>query len=249
MPAPSPRGRSARLVGAAWLACAVGLAGCATDADVAVGPVPAGHDTGAPAPTSNDPAPSPEARTAAVARHGTVELVVPSRYALLVGFHEGGSAALELDVVGAVAADHAAAGVRTIAPDDRDSDAATVIVLPGRHRGTAPTTAMDVVVPPDRPIVSPLDGTVTAVEDYLLYDRHGDVRVVVSPHADDTVQAVILHLEDVLVAVGDEVRAGETIIAERARVLPEPSQIDTYTRRSVSEPAPPHVHLELRAAP
>lgn len=206
---------------------------------------PASPTVAAPSPTASPPA---DDRADPVARHGTVELVVPSRYALLVGFHEGGSTALELDVVGAVAADHAAAGVRTIAPDDRDGDAATVIVLPGRRRGTAPTTAMDVVVPADRPIVSPLDGTVTAVEDYLLYGRHEDVRVVVSAHAAESVQAVILHLEDVVVAVGDEVRAGETVIAERARLLPEPSQIDTYTRRSVSEPAPPHVHLELREA-
>lgn len=247
MPRSLPRRvRSPRPHGAALLVCLVAMA-CAPDAGgTLAGPTTASPTAASPSPVGTTSPDAEDHRTGPVATRGGVELVVPSRYALLVGFHEGGSSALELEVVGAVAADHAAAGVRTIAPDDRDPDDPTVIVLPGRRRGTAPTTAMDVVVPPDRPILSPLDGTVTAVEDYLLYGRHRDVRLSVGPRGDDTVTAVLLHLEDVVVAVGDELRAGETVVARRARTLPEPSQIDRYTRRSVHDDAPPHVHVELR---
>lgn len=181
-----------------------------------------------------------------VARRGAVDLIVPSAYALLVGFHEGGTAALDLEVVAPVDADHAAAGVRRdTTPDD---DGPAVIVLPGRRRGTAPTTAMDVVVPAGRPIVSPLDGTVVAVEDYLLYGRHDDVRIVIEPADDPGVVAIVLHVRDPRVAAGDQLRGGETVIAGSARVLPRTSQIDRYTRRSVREDAPPHVHVELQRA-
>lgn len=198
------------------------------------------------APDRPAPSTSPEDRTVTVARRGAVELVVPSAYALLVGFHEGGSAALDLEVVAPVDADHAAAGVRRdTSPDDAGP---TVIVLPGRRRGTAATTAMDVVVPEGRPIVSPLDGTVVAVADYLLYGRHEDVRIVIEPAGDPEVVAIVLHVRDPRVVAGDELRAGETVIADSARILPETSQIDRYTRRSVREDAPPHVHVELHRA-
>lgn len=198
------------------------------------------------ATASPDPVTAPEDRTVVVARHGAVELIVPSAYALLVGFHEAGAEALDLDVVAPVTADHAAAGEGSDAT--AADDAVTVIVLPGRRRGTDPTTAMDVVVPQGRPIVAPVDGRVLRVEDYLLYGRHEDVRVVIEPAADPGVVAVVLHLEDVRVAPGDDLRAGETVIAGSARVLPEASQIDRYTRRSVREEAPPHVHVEIHRA-
>jgi murein DD-endopeptidase MepM/ murein hydrolase activator NlpD len=232
---------------AAAAACATPLGGPRGEA-----PTPAASPS--PAPTeeaSRPPAAAPATdvtdRTVVVGRHGEVELVVPSAYALLVGFHEAGNrGALALEVTAPVTADHAGAGV---GPDEPAEDApVTVIVLPARRRGTPPTTAMDVVVPRDRPIVSPVDGTVVAVEDYLLYGQHPDVRIVIRSAADPRFDVVLLHVEDARVAVGDEVRAGGTVVAERARPLPEPSQIDRYTRHSVREEAPPHAHVEVRRA-
>jgi murein DD-endopeptidase MepM/ murein hydrolase activator NlpD len=122
----------------------------------------------------------------------------------------------------------------------------TVIVLPTRGRAGPAASAMDVVVPEDRPIVSPVDGTVTAVEEYLLYGQHADVRLSIRPAGGDGAEVVLYHLRDAVVSVRDEVEAGETVVAEAARRLPVASQIDRYTRRSVREDAPPHVHVEVR---
>lgn len=170
-----------------------------------------------------DPAPAPALAVAAprpaepetMATVAGVELVVPAVDPVAIGFHQGGTSALEL------------------APEEAPHD-----VMPSRGRNTAPTSAVDVAVGTDPTVTSPVTGTVTQVAEYTLYGRHEDVLMTIQPDgADVTVQ--LMHVRDVTVAAGQRVRAGEPIA--EARLLPMPSQVDRLHRG----PAGPHVHLDV----
>lgn len=112
--------------------------------------------------------------------------------------------------------------------------------LPSRGRGTGERTAVDVVVPPDTGIHSPVTGRVEVATPYRLYCEHPDEKLVIVPDEDPGVRVTLLHLEGLQVVAGDRVVGGETPIAARARVLPFRSQVETYT----ASPPWPHVHIE-----
>ncbi len=59
---------------------------------------------------------------------------------------------------------------------------------------------------------------------------------------------IILHIEGLKVAPGDEVTAGQTRIAIGANPLPFESQVDRFARPLMAKggDATPHVHVELR---
>jgi hypothetical protein len=85
---------------------------------------------------------------------------------------------------------------------------------------------------------------VTDVRGYLLYGKHADQRIEIAPADAPDQRIVMIHLDGVTVAVGDEVAVGETVVAAGARMFPFGSHIDRYT-----EPARhPHVHYEIKRA-
>lgn len=213
--------------------------------DVVPGDVAARGTAGdAPADPATGPPPP-------VARAGGVELVAPVARPVLLGFHEAGTLeALELEVLVPLAADLTSRSVagEVVGPRGRDVGQPTAIVLPSRGRTSPAASALDVVAAEGEPVVAPVDGTVVAVESYRLYGRHEDVRVVIRPVVDPTLEVVLLHLVDVEVRPGDEVIAGRSVLAGGARPLELGSQVDRFTRRSTAERARPHVHLEVRTA-
>ncbi len=158
---------------------------------------------------------------APVARHGGVVVHHPVLAGERVGFHEAGH-----DGARPLAAEPTAVGP---------------FVLPSRGRPTGPTTSADVVVLPDAEVRAPVTGVVVAAEDYLLYCRHPDARLLLAPDGDPDLLLAVLHVTGLLVEPGDRVQAGVTPIAERATPLPFTSQIDRYG----ATPSWPHVHLEL----
>ena len=113
-------------------------------------------------------------------------------------------------------------------------------VLASRGRGTAPTSAVDVALPPGSTVTAPTTGVVELVSDYALYGRHPDVTIRIVPDgvADAVVQ--VFHVEDPVVAEGDRVEAGVTPLAT-VRQLPVKSQIDRITGDTR-----PHAHVEVR---
>lgn len=178
-------------------------------------------------------APEPTPVTASLARDvsqaGYVQLGVADNVALampaarveLIGFHEAGHP-------GSQAINPVASSVR-------------IMTLESRDRGTAATSAADIVVPPGEVIRAPATGVVIAANSYVLYCDHDDDLVYIEPDNLPGWQVRMFHVVDVDVSVGDRVIAGETRIAASARELPFESQVDEFT----AEPSWPHVHVEV----
>lgn len=114
--------------------------------------------------------------------------------------------------------------------------------LETRERGTGSRTAADVVADPSVEIRSPVSGTVKRGGSYILYCDHRDYYVVIAPDAAPDWEVKVLHMVDLVVAVGQRVEAGATVLSSGPRPLPFESQVDELTRVA---PAWPHVHIEV----
>jgi hypothetical protein len=179
--------------------------------------------------------------TPALARFDDLVLHLPSPTPVVVGFHEAATtAALGLHPVGTLTEDRNT--TRTDLPADVP-DGTPYLVLSSRGRAAAPTSAMDVVLEPGDPVLSPVTGTVVDVRGYLLYGAHTDLRVEVVPDERPDLRLVLIHLDEVTVEIGDRVLAGATPLAGTARSFPFGSHID----RETEPDRYPHVHLELKS--
>jgi hypothetical protein len=116
----------------------------------------------------------------------------------------------------------------------------TTITMPSRKRGTASTSAVDLAVPRNVPITSPVTGRVREVRTYSLYGRTPDRRISITPDGKPGLDVVVLHVAGTRVARGQRVVAGRTVVADRARVLPFSSQIERWAGPL------PHVHVEVQ---
>lgn len=154
-------------------------------------------------------------------RAGDVLLVIPAASVELVGFHEAGHP-------GSQPINAAASGLSTM-------------VLDTRSRNTSPTSAADIVIPPGEQVRAPATGTVIAANEYILYCEHTDKLVYIEPDGLPGWQVRVFHVAGATPPVGTRVVAGETVIAEGARLLPFESQVDEFT----GEPSWGHVHVEV----
>lgn len=121
------------------------------------------------------------------------------------------------------------------------SDGFEYHVLGTRGRGNAATSAVDLSIPHNTPVTSPVTGTVLDASSYLLYREVPDNAVYIVPDRRPDVVVVLMHLNGLKVNAGDRVTANQTVIALTGRLLPFDSQIDRYAGRH------PHVHLEVRS--
>lgn len=174
-----------------------------------------------------------------------VELVNPVPAATVLGFHEAaGPGPLSLTPA-YVLEDHNADRPRPRPLGAVPShDAPDLIVLPSRGRPAEATTALDVAVPEGEPVVSPVTGTVLSVDRYMLYGRHGDHIIRITPDGRPDLAVKLVHLVGPEVDVGERVEAGRTPLTAGAKLLPFSSQIDRFTEeRGLG--VGPHVHLEV----
>ncbi len=176
------------------------------------------------------------------ATHDGVRLVLPNEGALLVGFHEASyPSALDFTPVGdSIANDNRTKF--TAPPTDPAGPEYVVEASRGRPQGA--TSAVDVALRADQPVHAIVDGVVTDVRPYQLYGKYPDTRIEIRPDARPDLRVVLIHVVGVHVAVGDRLRAGETLLADHANVFPFSSQIDNYFDQTL----PPHVHIEVKAA-
>jgi biotin carboxyl carrier protein len=175
-----------------------------------------------------------------LARHEEIVVAAEGAHVELVGFHESASGgALELASAHPVVSSHP--NVTAQVPDGDGP----VVVLPPRHRAGSPTSAIDLSVVAGSPVVAPISGEVVEVAEYTLYGTTRDLLIQIRSSEDPGVVAHVHHLEGAVVAVGDHVEAGTTVLATEARQLPFESQIDRYTVAHRGQ-ATPHVHIELR---
>ena len=119
--------------------------------------------------------------------------------------------------------------------------AAAPFTMETRERPTGSRTAADVAIDPDRPVRSPVTGTVIRSGTYVLYCEYSDDFAVIEPDAEPGWEVKILHINNVRVFRGDRVEAGVTVIADGPTPLPFRSQVDEAT----SAPSWPHVHIEV----
>lgn len=180
-----------------------------------------------------------------IARVAGIELVAPSKDTVLVGFHEAAApGTLEMESLAPLAV--ALNGERTqVAAGASEDQVAPVMELPTRERAAGPASAVDIAVPAWRDIVAPVSGTVTAVDPYTLYGEFADNRVEIEPEGQPGVRVIMIHIGEIEVRPGDEVVAGETLIAKTAKQFPFSSQIDRFAEHA-SGKARPHVHIEVK---
>lgn len=180
-------------------------------------------------PTQRAPAPQPlrvprpVARTgyAPYATVGPVALHFPGDVVEVVGLHESGHD-----------------GAQPQSPVDGP---VRIGRMGSRSRDTDGQGAADIVVDPAREVRAPVTGTVLRAGTYTLYCDHVDQYVVVEPDARPGWEVKLLHFAGLRVARGDRVRAGVTVVASGARVLPFASQVDEHT----VAPHWPHLHVEV----
>lgn len=168
-----------------------------------------------------------------------VPLVLPSDQLRTVGYHQAGSgAALPLEPRGAPFTNRNVPRYTPLPPTEGPNYA----VMGNRRRGTHPTSAVDIAVPHNATLRSPVTGTVADVTPYLLYGRHPDLILTIVPEGRPDLRLVMIHINGALVAPGQRVVAGQTPIAHTAMPFPFNSQIDEWAGYG------PHTHIEMRRA-
>lgn len=115
------------------------------------------------------------------------------------------------------------------------------LVQVSRGRAQGPTTAVDVVLPADTPVLAPVAGVVTEVRPYRLYGEHDDVRIELRPDDAPRLRVVLIHVDGVDLAAGDPVAVGD-VLADRARTFPFEAVVD----RATAPERHGHVHLEVK---
>lgn len=215
----------------------------AAAADVAVrsleAPAPAAEQ--APEAVAAAAAPAVDVPRAFAAYDG-LPLHLPNDDVVLVGFHEASfDDALEMAPRGEIAMNE---NTTKFSPPAADPDGVRYVVLSSRGRVHPATSAVDVVLRDDVPVLSVVSGTVTDVRPYALYGKYADTRIEIRPEDRPDLRVVLIHVDGVRVKPGDTVRAGETLLANTANRFPFSSHIDRY-----SEPDRwPHVHIEIKRA-
>jgi hypothetical protein len=178
--------------------------------------------------------------TPPLARLGDLELRLPVAAPIIVGYHEAATvSAIGVTPVGRLSED------RNTTRTDLPADAAVgspYLVLTSRGRSAGPTSAVDVVLEPDVPVLAPVTGRVADVRSYLLYGAHQDLRIELIPDGRPDLRLVLIHLDGAEVAIGDRVTAGITPIARTARRFTFSSHVD----RETEPDRYPHVHMELQ---
>jgi hypothetical protein len=82
-------------------------------------------------------------------------------------------------------------------------------LMAGQGSGQSPSTAgLDVGAVPGSPIVSPVDGQVTAVKRYSILGRYPDVEIDIQLADDPSLLLLVSHVAQPKVQIGDPVQAG-----------------------------------------
>jgi hypothetical protein len=112
--------------------------------------------------------------------------------------------------------------------------------------GSSSTDGLDVGAVPGSPVVSPVDGKVTAVKSYAILGRYQDVEVDIQVAGDPSLLLLITHLSKPAVRIGDVVARGDT---QLGLVRGFPATLDQALSRYTSDTGD-HVQMTvLRVSP
>lgn len=129
-----------------------------------------------------------------------------------------------------------------ISAPDNDQRGSDYLIMHSRGRAASPTSAIDIAMPDDEPVIAPVDGVVSEVRPTLQSGQYPDLRIEIIPDADPDLRVIVIHVDEVQVAAGDRVVAGVSQLAGTARRFPFFSQIDAHT----GDERWPHVHIEVQ---
>lgn len=131
----------------------------------------------------------------------------------------------------------------TIIEEVLHSETPVLFVMNSRGRGSALTSAVDIAMVPGAEVYSPVDGLVTTVKTYYLYNRIKDYHVEIQPEGFPEIRVAIIHINDVKVTAGERVKRRETFVG-RMRSLPQiSSQIHKYLPEKHD-----HIHIQVNPA-
>lgn len=194
----------------------------------------------AAAPQQAAPPAFPEGPSRLFARHDAMHLFTPSADPVRIGFHEASYA----NAVGMIPLGRALANdnmgkyhLPPLTPTRQQ-----YMVLASRGRPHSATSAADIVMRPGEPVRSVVTGMVVEVRPYLLYGRYPDNMIRIRSAEDNGKIVTMLHVTGPRVHVGQQVLAGDTIVANSATSFPFLSQIDYY----LGGKPHPHVHVEVK---
>jgi murein DD-endopeptidase MepM/ murein hydrolase activator NlpD len=74
------------------------------------------------------------------------------------------------------------------------------------------TAGLDVGAVPGSPVISPLDGKVTAIKKYSILGRYDDVEIDIRLASDPSLLLVVTHIAKPKVGIGEVVQRGTTIL-------------------------------------
>jgi hypothetical protein len=115
-------------------------------------------------------------------------------------------------------------------------------LMPGdRSDGSSSTSGLDVGAVPGVFVCTPVSGHVTAVKPYDLLGRYTDCEVDIQLSDDPSLLLVVTHLKGPRVKIGDDVRAGQTVLG-RLRGFPRAMQQDL---RQYTADAGDHLQLVM----
>ncbi len=114
-------------------------------------------------------------------------------------------------------------------------------IMESRGEATSATSVADVAIKKGKPVLSPIDGTVTNIEPIVIYGQYQDYQIEIIPDDHPDLRLAFLHIDQLKVDVGDVVVQGQTKLGfcRDFRSLFE-SDIDEYLKISQ-----PHVHMQL----
>jgi murein DD-endopeptidase MepM/ murein hydrolase activator NlpD len=74
------------------------------------------------------------------------------------------------------------------------------------------TSGLDVGAVPGSPVISPVDGKVTAIKEYSILGRHDDVEIDIQMTSDPSLLLVLTHIAKPKVEIGDAVQRGTSVL-------------------------------------
>jgi len=194
-----------------------------------------GSSPGLESSSEMDSGPTPATR--AFADVAGISLFIPARHVLLIGYHEAVEPeALTLHPLGRCEGNRQRPRYRCGPPEPGPR----YTIMHSRHRHQSPTSAVDVAMPRNEAVRSPVTGTVASVRTYWLYGQVLDDRLVLIPRGRRDLRVILLHIRDVRVRRGQRVVAGATPVAT-VRALPFASEVNRYVGPGIS-----HVHIEVK---
>ncbi len=206
------------------------------------------------APTT--PCAPPRDATPAFASYRSLMLRLPidPRDVTAVAFHQAsGKEAISLtslakDADMALASKNKAVAASTLATGAAETTATLETVWGGSvlrlwrsNRSGKPDTAADIGADPGTDVFAPVTGTVVQVRSYDLYNKYPDYEIHIRPDGWPEVDVVLIHVDDVSVAVGERVACGVSRIACVRKMSDKIDiQLGGYTKNGGD-----HVHMQL----